>query len=86
MEILEVPDSHLEQCYSSITLFSYKLYATRILKTQSLNDCALKPKTFGTQRRFNALQGVPSIRTAGVSFMKVALPPFAYKTQAVLKH
>lgn len=53
---------------------------------QYFNDCGLKPQPLGTQRRFNALQEVPWARTAGVSFIKVAVPPFAYKIQAVLKH
>jgi len=72
--------------YSFSLLFSYKHCACRIFKTWYFNDCGLKPQLFGTQRRFNTSQEVPSARTAGVSFIKVLVPPFVYKIQAVLKH
>lgn len=77
---------HLEHCYASVVVPSCKLCASSIFITWCLNDNGLKRWPFGTQRMFNALQEVPSARTAGVSFIKIALPPFAYKTQAVLKH
>ena len=72
--------------YSFFLLFSYKLCACRTFKTWYFNDCGLKPQLFGTNRRFNALQEVPSAGTAGVSFINAVAPPFVHKSQAVLKH